>query len=112
MTERALDELDGLEAGLDGAIHRRVDDGFELSPGGGVGEDDRPELLAIDGAVGGQHVAETGADLLRRLRPGRHHTVRKRIGVETRNPAPLQRRQHVALPRRDTTSQPDLEHSY
>ena len=86
-------------------------DRLEVASRRGIGEDDRAKLRAIDGPIRRQHVgAEPRSDRRRRFSARRLHAVHERIGIETRNPAPPESLEHVALPRRDSPSQSDFQH--
>ena len=84
-------------------------DGLEIAARGGIGEDDRPELPAIHGAVGGQDVvAESLGNRPSRLGAGRHDAVRELVGVETGHAALPELVQDVALAGGDAAGERNL----
>src|SRR6185295_6980719 len=65
------------------AEDQRVDDRVEIAAAIGVGEDDRAEPLAVDRAVGREHVAPEGLDdALPALAPGRVDAVADLVGID------------------------------
>src|SRR5262249_34291571 len=108
----AVDELEGADAGLDGAVDRGMYDRLEIAPRRRVGEDDRTESGAIDATIETDDLrSESRRDGRGRLRAGSGDAVRELVGVQARNAALLQPIEHVALPGRDAAGQRHSQHA-
>ena len=117
---RVAEQLEGAQPGGDRAVDRRVDDRFEVAARRRVGEHDRAELRAIDGAVGGEHVgAEPRGDRRasprcrppsRRARARRHRGTARRAGGTARArgscPSRCRRSARLFSMRRDLGAEP------
>ena len=78
---------------------------------GGVGENDRPHLLAVDSPVRVQDAgAEPDGDGLRGLGAGRRHPVRKLVGIETRHTMAAEPIEDMALAGGDAAGERDSQH--
>ena len=74
----------------------------------GRGEDDRAELLPVEGAVSIQDPAtELGHDRRMRRLPRLHHVTRETVSVDDLGAEPTEALRHRALPGRDTAGEPD-----
>src|SRR5688500_1453597 len=98
--------------GVGGALDVRMDDRFEVAPGGRVGENDRAQFLAIQRAGRVEHVAAKAFDDLRQPRSADgDRFARQRVGIDGWNAQPFKRRAHVALPGRNATRKRNPPHS-